>query len=212
MSTVDEPAGLREAALEADATLEARHTAREQALSVSRGVIRRCANAIRSIHRHEFEAAEAALDGVSVDLGKLRSDLQAHADIYWSGYVQDCLKEYAEARLTLALVRRVPLPRPSELSVDVAAYLNGLGEAVGELRRHALDVLRHGEADQAEYLLDAMSDVYEVLVTVDYPDAVTGGLRRTTDNVRGILERTRGDITFARRQERLERVLRQAGG
>lgn len=209
---MDEVAGLNEAAAQAASALELKHAARERALSVSRGIVRRCANAIRSIHRHELQAAGTALDEVGDELKRLADDLHGHPDIYWSGYVQDSLKEYAEACITLALVQRKPVPGPVALGVDAAPYLNGLGEAVGELRRHALDVLRVGAADQAEYLLDAMSEVYEVLVTVDYPDTLTGGLRRTTDGVRGILERTRGDITLALRQERLERALRRAGG
>ena len=192
--------------------LEAKNEARERALSTSRAVVRDCANAIRATHRGEHDAAEAALAGVALRLGELRAALADHPDILWAGYVQDAHKEYAEARLTLALVRHAPLPGYEALGVGVASYLNGMGEAVGELRRRALDIIRHGEAEEAEYLLEAMEEIYNLLVTVDYPDALTGGLRRTTDNARGILERTRGDLTFALRQQRLERALRGAGG
>jgi translin len=149
---------------------------------------------------------------VGAQAGRLRKDLAEFPEVYWAGYLQDALKEYAEGRITLALVRHGPIPGFSELGVEVAPYLNGLGEAVGELRRRALDIIRHSEATEAEHLLDAMEEIYNILVTVDYPDALTGGLRRTTDNARGILERTRGDITFALRQQRLEEALRRAGG
>lgn len=204
--------GLYEVASSALGRLEAKNSARERALSVSRAVIRECANSIRTTHRGEYEVAAARLDEVAVQLTELRGNLQDHPEIYWAGYLQDAHKEYAEARITLALVMHSAAPGPAEVGVDVAPYLNGLGEAVGELRRRALDILRHGDAEKAEYLLEAMEEIYNILVTVDYPDALTGGLRRTTDNARGILERTRGDITLAIRQQRLEKALRQAGG
>jgi translin len=137
------------------------------------------------------------------------SDLAEHPDLYHAGYVQDALKELAEAHITYALVASRPLPSPEELNVPPAAYLNGLGEAMGELRRHILDVIRHGKVGRCERMLQVMEDVYSALVTVDYPDALTGRLRRTTDMVRGVLERTRGDLTVATRQETLRRALRK---
>jgi len=201
--------GLDAAGSQAAARLEAKNSARERALAISRTVVRQSANSIRATHRSEYDAAAGALDELGATLEQLREDLLDHPEIYWAGYVQDAHKEYAEAVLTLALVRRQSMPTHDEVGVDVAPYLNGLGEAVGELRRRALDILRRGEAEEAEYLLEAMEDIYNLLVTVDYPDAVTGGLRRTTDQARGILERTRGDVTFALRAQRLEAALRR---
>lgn len=203
---------LREVAASAATRLEAKNEARERALAASRTITRQCANAIRSTHRGEFEQAAVSLDEVGGKVEQLRSGLQSFPEVYWAGYLQDALKEYAEARITLALVQHGSVPGFEALGVEVAPYLNGLGEAVGELRRRVLDIIRHGEAQEAEYLLDAMEEIYNILVTVDYPDALTGGLRRTTDNARGILERTRGDVTFALRQQRLEEALRRAGG
>ena len=137
--------------------------------------------------------------------------LADHPDIFYAGFVHDAQKEYAEASLTLALIDGRPLPTPAELGASCAAYLNGLGEAVGELRRHLLDSLRNGEVERCEGVLAAMSDIYDVLVTMDYPEAVTEGLRRTTDAVRGILERTRGDLTMALVSRRLERRIEEFG-
>ena len=134
-------------------------------------------------------------------------DLDDYPDLYHAGYTQDALKEFAEASITYALVTSKPLPAPEELGVPPAAYLNGLAEAMGEMRRHILDVLRHGEIGHCEQMLQVMEDVYSTLVTVDYPSALTRGLRRTTDMVRGVLERTRGDLTVAARQEALQRAL-----
>ncbi len=205
-------AELREIARAAASRLEAKNEARERALAASRTITRQCANAIRSTHRGEWQQAQGALDEVGVRLEELRGMLVGFPEVYWAGYLQDALKEYAEGRITLALVQHGPVPGFEALGVEVAPYLNGLGEAVGELRRRALDIIRHGEAQEAEDLLDAMEEIYNILITVDYPDALTGGLRRTTDNARGILERTRGDITFALRQQRLEEALRRAGG
>ncbi|NIO30482.1 MAG: haloacid dehalogenase, partial [Gemmatimonadetes bacterium] len=137
--------------------------------------------------------------------------LADHRDIFHAGYVHDAQKEYAEAATTLALIAGRPLPTPDDLGVLNAAYMNGLGETVGELRRHLLDSLREGKVDHCEAVLAAMGDIYDALITMDFPEAITGGLRRTTDAMRGILERTRGDFTMASVQRRLEQRLDEFG-
>ncbi len=190
-------------------TLAAKNSAREAALSRCREALRNSANAIRAVHRADFGLAEELVEAAGRLLGETRDVLREHQDIFHAGFVHDAQKEYAEARITLAIVAagRVPFPKPGDIDVEVAAYLNGLGEAVGELRRHLLDRLRQGEIAHCEETLEVMDEVYGMLVTFDYPDAMTGGLRRTTDAVRGILERTRGDLTVAARQADLERTL-----
>ncbi|MFQ6019428.1 MAG: haloacid dehalogenase [Dehalococcoidia bacterium] len=188
---------------------DAKHAAREQALSLGREVIRLSANAIRAVHRREFEAAEALIGQARGSLEQVERALAEHRDIHHAGYVQDAYKEYAEASCTLALIAGRALPSPEELGVGGAPYLNGLAETIGELRRHLLDNLRDGEVGHCEEALSAMNDIYDVLVTMDYPEAVTGGLRRTTDAMRGILERTRGDFTMASVQRQLEDRLGQ---
>lgn len=198
---------------EITARLDEKNAARERALSASRQIIRHAANAIRALHRNEDDAADVLLQEGQVKLSALNADLrERHADIYFSGYVQDAQKELAEAHLLRALVSGGALPSPAALGVEDAPYLNGLGEAASELRRHILDLLRRGggreQAARAETLLDTMDAVYSLLVTVDYPDALTNGLRRTTDLVRGVLERTRGDLTLTIRQIELEAALK----
>jgi translin len=191
------------------AQLDMTNAAREAALVTSRALVRQCANAIRAIHRQEWEEAERLVDGAAATAAELRTRLADHPAIFHAGYSQDALKEYAEARLTLALVRGTPIPAAADLGVEPAAYLNGLAEAASELRRYLLDGLRKGETHNSESLLASMDEVYSLLVTVDYPDAVTGGLRRTTDALRAVLERTRGDLTTTLRQEQLIAALRQ---
>ncbi|MDO8616053.1 MAG: haloacid dehalogenase [Dehalococcoidia bacterium] len=189
--------------------LDAKHRAREQALPLTREVIRLSANAIRAVHRHEFPAAEALLRKARSNLEQTEMGLTEHRDIFHAGFVHDAQKEFAEAQTTLALIAGRPLPSPDDLGVMGASYLNGLGETVGELRRHLLDSLRSGDIAHCEECLAAMGDIYDVLVTMDYPEAVTSGLRRTTDAMRGILERTRGDFTMAYVQRNLEQRLRE---
>ncbi len=140
------------------------------------------------------------------------ADLRPHPDLFYTGYVQDAQKEYVEALATFSLITGEPMQSPGEIGVAAAAFLNGLAEAVGELRRYVLDLLRRGEVESCEHLLRTMDDIYSLLVTIDYPDALTGGLRRTTDATRGILERTRGDLTFALRQRDLEAALARLEG
>lgn len=190
--------------------LEAKYAARERALTDSRAVIRYAASAIRAVHRQEFEEAQRLLEEGRAKVEQIKAALADYPDIYWTGYVQDSQKEHAEARLVYALVRGQELPGPIELGVEDAPYLNGAGEAVGEMRRHVLDIIRKGRTERAEEILEAMEEIYGTLVTMDYPEAITGGLKRTTDMVRGVLERTRGDLTLTLRQQELQALLQKA--
>jgi translin len=192
---------------EATAQIEGSHAARERALASSRALTRQCANTIRAVHRGEFGQAEALLHEATATAHALRSGLADHPALLFAGYTQDALKEYAEAVLVYAFLHGDQPPGPAAIQVDPAAYLNGLAEAASELRRAILDGLRHGQVARGEALLEIMDDVYSTLVTVDYPDAITGGLRRTTDALRAVLERTRGDMTAAIRQEQLTAAL-----
>jgi len=200
--------GLPEIADSVRVYLDSKHKAREQALALTRDVIRLSANAIRNVHRKNFDAAEELLAKARSNLEQTQGGLRDHGDIFHAGFVHDAQKEFTEAHTTLALIAGRPLPTPESLGVMGAAYLNGIGETVGELRRHLLDALRSGDIQHCEQALGAMTDIYDVLVTMDYPEAVTGGLRRTADAMRGILERTRGDFTMAYAQRRLEDKLR----
>ena len=185
-------------------TLSATDAAREKALPLCREAIRYSGNAIRAIHRHEFDQARELLQSAG---NLLKQAVNEYNEISNTGFVRDAQKEFAEASITLALVTRKSPPDPDELGIGHAAYLNGLGEAVGELRRYLLDSMRKGDLSRGEELLLAMDDIYNVLVTMDFPDAITGGLRRTTDMVRGVLERTRSDLTLVIRQKELENRL-----
>jgi len=171
--------------------------AREKVLPLCRRTIRNCANAIRAVHRQEFDQATKLLQSARNLLSEAEQGISAYGELGHAGFVKDAQKEFAEGSITLALVTGNRLPDPDELGIDAAAYLNGLGEAVGELRRYLLDGMRRGNLSQGEELLSAMDDIYNTLVTMDFPDAITGGLRRTTDMVRGVLERTRSDLTLA---------------
>jgi translin len=188
-------------------TLSSKDAAREKALRASRDAVRHCADAIRAVHRGEYDEAKKGLSSARKLLKELDETLKEHQEFLYTGFVYTAQKEYAEGCATLDLISEDTLPDPDELGVGYAAYLNGLGETIGELRRHILDTIRKGDIARCEELLAAMDDIYGVLVTMDFPDAMTGGLRRTTDSVRGILERTRGDLTIAVRQRELEEKL-----
>ena len=190
--------------------LEKKDSAREKVLPLCRELIRYASITIRAIHRHEFEEAQKLLGEGRKVREELEQAVSECEELRYHGFVRDAQKEYTEANAVFALVTGEPLPDPDDLQVDYTAYLNGLGDTVGELRRYLLDNMRHGDLEHCEDLLSAMDDIYTVLVTMDFPDAITGGLRHTTDQVRGILEKTRGDITMAVRQQELERKLDQS--
>jgi len=190
---------------------EAKNSVRDETLRRSRQLIRYCANSIRASHRHDFEDARSLLEMARAAAAEMTADARRYPDIFHAGYTQDALKELAEAYITHAFITDGTLPTPEELDVEPAAYLNGLAEAVGEMRRYVLDRLRRGDVITGERLLASMDDIYSQLTTVDFPNAITGGLRRNTDMVRGVLERTRGDLTTAVRQEEMKVALRDFG-
>jgi translin len=198
---------LDEIADQINQTFEARNNARDKALTQTRSLTRYCAHAIRAIHRDERQLSQENLASARQLVEALHAGLSDFPELYYAGYTQDALKEYAEATIVYALLTDADLPAPEELGLDHATYLQGLAEAAGELRRRCLDILRNGHSQEAERLLRHMDDIYAVLVTMDYPDAITRGLRRLTDLVRGVTERTRGDMTVSLRQERLEESL-----
>jgi translin len=190
--------------------LEAKQKARDRALLDSRQVVRHAATCIRALHRGEFERANESLSDGRQMVEATRADLADHPDIYWAGYVQDAQKEIAEAFLVAAMVQDRDMPGPADIGVENAPFLNGVAEAASEMRRYALDRIRKGgdaDMEEAERVLRAMDEAYTSLITVDFPDAITGGLRRTTDALRAVLERTRGDLTLTLRQAELARAL-----
>lgn len=183
--------------------LEDKHRARETGLAACRRTIQACAASIRAVHREEWTLAEEIATQAAAHLKEACDALAAHPDVRYAGFVHDAAKEYAEARLTMAFVRGDPMPQARDIGVEVQAFLNGMAEAASELRRYLLDQLRRGKPERGEELLGLMDEVYTLLVTMDFPEAMTGHLRRTTDQLRAVLERTRGDLTTSLLQSRL---------
>lgn len=188
---------------------DVRNARRDQALAEARQLTRACSLAIRAVHRNDKEVMEGHLREARTLADKLRNELGNYPGLFFAGYTQDALKEFVEASVTCALIQNQPLQTPEELQVDETTFLNGLAEVVGELRRRILDILRSGYSEEAERLLGYMDEIYSVLVTMDYPDAITNGLRRQTDLARGIIEKTRGDVTFSLRGAYLTEAIKQ---
>jgi len=184
--------------------LTERNGDREQALSVSREVIRFSANAIRAVHRGDFDDARELIKKGDARLRDADHIEASSPSIFNAGFMNDARKEFTEANVTLAVISGFDIPSISDLKVDAAAYINGMAEVIGELRRYILDALRRDAVDGCPEFMDIMDEMYGVLVTIDFPEGVTSGLRRNTDAMRGVLERTRGDLTMALRQHSLE--------
>lgn len=189
---------------------DARMVAREQGLTSSRKAIRCCANSIRAIHREEWDKAKELQAEARHELDLAQRAMLPFPEIYHAGFLHDAEKEYAEALCTYAVIRGEPIPTPDECRVGDPAYLNGLSEVIGEVRRHLLDVIRHGDLKRGEELLDQMDEIYFVLVSIDYPDAITAGLRRSTDVARSIMERSRGDLSITIAQERIRAAIERS--
>ncbi len=189
-----------------------KNAARDIVLAQSRLLIRFCAETIRAIHREDFDLAREKLASATEKVAEMLTAVANYSDLYYAGYTQDGLKEYVEANLVLALVTDKPLPGPKDLQVEYSTYLKGLGEAATEMRRRILDIIRNGHSSEAERLLASMDEIYSLMVTIDFPDAITHGLRRQTDIVRSVVERTRGDLTTSLRQQQLQTALQQLSG
>lgn len=189
------------------ADLTRRNDVRDATLRRSRELVRLCANSIRAVHRHEFTEAADLLGQARAAATAMVTDLHDLPDLYYTGYTQDALKELTEAHLVYAFVNDTPIPSPQELGVPSSTFLNGMSEAASEMRRFALDMIRLGRVEEASPYLTIMDEVYSQQITIDFPDAITGGLRRQTDVLRGILERTRGDVTMSTRQEAMRKAL-----
>lgn len=187
---------------------EAVNKARDQAYQRSRKLIAMSAKAIRAVHRDDWALSNEIIAEAKEAAEALVAGVDSYPYLYYAGYTQDSLKEFVEANLTYALVRGLQLPTRDDLAVEGNTWLNGLAEAATELRRRILDIIRHGHSAEAERLLDAMDEIYSLLVTFDFNDSITGGLRRRTDTVRAVLERTRGDMTTSFRQGELSEALK----
>jgi len=186
-----------------------RNAVRNATLVRSRELIRLCATIIRASHRNDFEGARRLRAEAREVAAAMCGETVPYPDLYFAGYTQDALKELAEAYITVALARNEPVPTPEEVEIEAPAYLNGLAEAASEMRRRSLDLIRRGDSAEAERLLAMMDEIYAVLMTFDFPDAITGGLRRRVDSLRGVLERTRGDLTMSMRQDALRQALHE---
>jgi len=192
--------------------LDSKDRAREEALRLSRDVIRLCSSSIRSMHRGDLDAAEKLMNEAAAGLGKIRDILKEHQDVRYAGFVDGAEQEYAEARSVYSITTRHEILTPEEVGVELVNYLAGLGDASGELRRHILDLIRNGRAEEGTYFLGMMEEIHYLLMLFDYPDAITRGLRRKSDLARSMLERTRGDLTNALELGKVETMLCQLQG
>jgi translin len=198
---------LEEIGKKVSARFEGLNEARDRVLKIHREIIKGSSLSIRATHRGEYDRAREIIGQVNGLFKDISSALRDYPELYYTGFVQDAQKEFAEAHITLALVLQQPLPDPDELQVEYASYMNGMGEAIGELRRYILDRIRCDSEEVGENILEYMDEIYYVLITMDYPDAITRGLRRTTDVVRSLIEKTRGDLTHNLGQKRLQKCL-----
>lgn len=190
-------------------SFDSKDRAREDAYRLSRETIRSCSSSIRSVHRGDLVGAERYMGEAASSLKKIREALQDHQDVRYAGFVDGAEQEYAEARSVYSIVSRHRILAPEEIGVELVNYLGGLGDTTGELRRHILDLIRSGRAEEGEYFLGVMEEIYYLLMRFDYPDAITRGLRRKSDLARSMLERTRGDLTNALELAKMETLLKE---
>ncbi len=190
---------------------EVKDSVREEGLKISREIVRECRTASFALHGQDFKKADSSIKAAGKALERLEIIFKGHADIYHAGFVEHAQQEYSEVSVLSSLLKEggeERIPSPDELRVEYAAYLNGLGDVVGELRRHVLDLIRKESFERAEVFLGIMENIHAMLMDFDYPDAITRGLRRKTDVSRALIEKTRGDVVNAIGQKKLEVAIR----
>ena len=193
----------REVVSEIKNSFDSIYNIREDSLKISRKSIQYASKSIRSVHRQELNEAEEYLIECQKCLSELMILTYDYPMIKYNGFVVDAEKEMVEASLVLTFEKDSILLFPSELNVSAVGYVGGLGDAIGEWRRRSLDLLRQLQIDEASKYLSIMELGLDILCELDYPDGMTGGLRRISDNARSIIERTRSDITNASVQAQL---------
>ena len=188
-------------------SLDNKDKSREKGLPLTRKVIRFSSEIIKMAHRGQLQESRTLLEEAGKILREAQKSLEKYPDIYYGGFLQSAEKEYAEATITLALIKKQSLPSPEVLKIGETSYLRGMGEAIGEMRRYILDSIRKDKLSDCERLLGLMDEMYYFLFSFDYPEPLVKGLRRTVDSARGLIERTRADVTNAVCQKRLEEKL-----
>lgn len=195
---------------EIDAVLKAKDGNREKVITFSREIIRRSGSAVLAIHKGEWQAATDAIAEARSSLEGALEVCDGQQEFYYVGPMPQAFQEYAEANIVLALIRGMEAPSPQQLRVPVESYITGLADAVGEMRRHALDSLRRDDFAEAERSLRVMEESYTALKSLDFPRAVVPNLKRKVDVNRRLVEETRGDVTLALQGQRIRESIERA--
>ncbi|PKK85372.1 MAG: RNA-binding protein [Thermoplasmata archaeon HGW-Thermoplasmata-1] len=186
--------------------LDEKDALREQALTITREMVRDSGEAIRNIHKGLCDEAAGRLENLIRSARHVTELLKDHGDLYHAGFTETAFQELVEMACVLAILKGEPLPEPQELCVTPTSYLLGLGDVIGELRRQALDALRKGDLEQADEDLQKMEAIYDCLIKFDYPSAMVP-IRRKQDIARGLIEKTRGEVAVAAGNKKLEEKL-----
>jgi translin len=176
---------------------------REKALRHSREIIINCRKAIQLIHQGQTEKAKMHLRKASAKLASLYDITGNYPELFHAGYVENAAQEFVEAKCLLNIIQGKNLPDPDKLQTTYSSYLLGLCDVVGELRRKSLDSILVGSAEEANKYLKLMENIYDAIIKFDYPSSLVP-IKRKQDQVRGIIEKTRGELAVASCERRIE--------
>ena len=169
--------------------LRKQEKAQDELLVLTRELIRDCSMAIKSIHNKEMREAESRVKNAESLLNKVRG-----IDKDFEYLTLQAYQEYAEAKVLLAIIERKEIPGYGELKIPFKAYLLGLLDCIGELRREMLEELKRGNKQDAEYYFESMSDVYEATLPVRFSNSLLPNFRRKQDVGRLQVENARSEL------------------
>ena len=186
---------LHELMSEAEQALAAEEEATNLAFNLSRKIIRKTKTAIHGIHAGQRDPE--LIDSISSDLAGLVEAVAGYPKLVYGADVESAMMEFAETVIYDYALRGEEIPSYRVLEITPAAWVLGLADSIGELRRDMLDRLMKGNLPEATRIFSKMEELCDVLMTLDIKDSVVP-VRRKQDIARGIMERSRTDLATAK--------------
>ncbi|MEM3670336.1 MAG: hypothetical protein QW767_01140 [Thermoprotei archaeon] len=177
--------------------LEEQMEIRQKVTDTCLQIIEACGESVSHIHRNERALSDSKLLEARKLIGLVRQMVKRHPSSARLAIVRDAMCEYVEASCLRSVVTVGSVPSYKSFNVEPDEYLLGLADLVGELRRLCFDLIRKDRLGDAESVFHKMEEVYELVISFEYPKQYVKGLRHKVDVDRRLLDDTRLILTQA---------------